>query len=90
MKSVLVWIDADRTEDRVNAKASTKMMGMPALSIATMSNQLVLMTLLLQLGADVDCRVSDGGTAIGLIIGSSLCGTGDANKMVRLLLCWGG
>ena len=72
IKSILRWIDAtDRTEDRANAKSGAARMSMPALSLAGMWGHLTLMTLLLQLGADVDLRTSSGFTAIGILISAA-------------------
>ena len=89
IKSVLKWINANRREDRVNAISSTEISGMPVLSNASMCNHLTLMTLLLQLGADVDIRDSDGMTAISLVFSQAAFQQGDASKRVRLLLSWG-
>ena len=86
-KSVLKWINADRTEDRVNASAIR--MGVPALSIASMCGHLTLMALLLQLGANVNDRDSQGLTAISLMTSEKGFKVGDVNKIVRLLLSWG-
>ena len=61
IKAVLRWINANRAEDRVNA--TEFIMAMPALCIAAGSsgcNQLALMTILLQLGANVDARDNTG------------------------------
>ena len=54
IKSVLKWITANRTEDRANAVASAEVMRSSVLTIASLFNQLALMALLLQLGADVE------------------------------------
>ncbi|EJK63194.1 hypothetical protein THAOC_16165 [Thalassiosira oceanica] len=67
IKSVLKWINANRTEDRVNATTSVDKMRMPILFLATRSDSLTLMTLLLQLGADADSRSSNGITAIEVL-----------------------
>ncbi|EJK43775.1 hypothetical protein THAOC_37751 [Thalassiosira oceanica] len=65
IKTVLKWINANRTEDRVNAISRPELLGAPALSVAAaLAYQLTLTTLLLQLGADVDIRDSQGATAI--------------------------
>jgi len=90
IKSILRWIyAADRTEDRANAKSDAKRMSMPALSLASMRGHLTLMTLLLQLGADVDFRATNGFTAIGLMFNEEAFQLGDASKRRRLLLSWG-
>ena len=47
------------------------------------------MTLLLQLGADVDCRVSNGGTAMTLMFSEGSFVEGGESQRVRLLLSWG-
>ena len=86
IKTVLKWINANRTEDRVNAAAD---MSVPALSVACLFNHLILMTLLLQLGANVDTRNISGLTAIGCIFNSDTFTSGDPNTMTRLLLSWG-
>ena len=84
------WINADRTEDRANATSSAENMGMSALILAMKFDHMTLATLLLQLGADVDFRVSNGFTAISL---ASIAGmhkeVSGVNNAVRLLLSWG-
>ena len=85
VKSVLKWINANREEDRVNAVTDSESYGTPLLSLAIMANHLALTTLLLQLGADVDFRTNNGGTAISIMISLS----GDVNERARLLLSWG-
>ena len=87
IKSVLRWIDANQTEDRANAISSAETIGIPALTNASMSGQLALMTVLLQLGADVNFRTHHGCTAIG----STLCSRSrwNVSTAVRLLLSWG-
>ena len=90
IKLVLKWINANRTEDRVNAVTSAEYrMGLSALQSAAMSSRLALMTLLLQLGADIDHRHSQGYTAMTMVLGSPVASTEDVNKLVRLLLTWG-
>ena len=92
IKTVLKWINANRTEDRVNAISRPEMMGAPALSVAAaLAYHLELTTLLLQLGADVDTRDCQGITAIAsVLIGQAPAATGVAvNKMAKLLLSWG-
>ena len=90
IKSVLKWINANRTEDRVNAKKSSVNMNMPALLIASLNHRLQLMTLLLQLGAGVDWRASQGLTAMSLMFSKDAFEMGDVNKrIIRLLLSWG-
>ena len=89
IKPVLRWIYANQTEDRVNAITSVERMCMPALAIACMGDHLELMVLLLQLGAYVDTRVNNGGTAMSIMF-SALGRRGmDVNERVRLLLSWG-
>ena len=88
-KPVLKWINANRTEDRANAISNAETMSIPALTMASIFGHLTLMILLLQLGADTDLRVGYGHTAIGIVFDSNKCGTGDSDKMVRLLLSWG-
>ena len=92
IKSVLRWIDADRTEDRVNAISSAEWGSTPALSIACATGHSTLVTLLLQLGADAQSRDCQGNTAIGMMFNSDMFARGDPNKMIRLarlLLSWG-
>ena len=90
IKSVLKWINANRTEDRVNAISRAESMGSPAILTASMFNHLILMTLLLQLGADVDLRTSNGLTTIGLLFSDDEAfKVGHVNKRARLLLSWG-
>ena len=95
IKAVLKWINANRTEDRANAKTGPEMMGLPMLYIATGNhittgnNQLKLMTLLLQLGAAVDFRDSKGFSAIGVLFSDGMFERGDLSLWFRLLLSWG-
>ena len=89
IKSVLKWINANPAEDRINAISSSKMMSTPALLTACINDQLALMTLLLQLGADVDLRCSSGNTAISVLFSNQALTSGNTNKRVRLLLSWG-
>ena len=90
IKLVLKWINANRTEDRVNAVTSAEYrMGLSALQSAAMSSRSTLMTLLLQLGADIDHRNIHGYTAMSIVLGSPVASTEDVNKLVRLLLTWG-
>ena len=92
IKSVLRWINANRAEDRVNATASAEFMAMPALCIAAGSsgcNQLALMTILLQLGANVDARDNTGCTALGHIVSNGAFALGLQARGSRLLLSWG-
>ncbi|EJK64818.1 hypothetical protein THAOC_14407 [Thalassiosira oceanica] len=90
-KPVLKWINANRTEDRVNAvsSADTTTMTMPALAVAAVFDQLALMTLLLQLGANVDKRSFNGSTTIGFIFTSEMLANGDVTERANLLLSWG-
>ena len=89
IKSVLKWINANRTEDRVNAISNAEWGSMPALMTASIQDQLTLMTVLLQLGADVHSRDCQGNTTIGFMINGDTFLRGDPNKRVRLLLSWG-
>ena len=86
---VLRWINANRTEDRVNAITSSETMGMSVLSVASYRSQLMLMTLLLQLGANVDYRDIQGITAIGHLFADNAVAIGEVSERVRLLLTWG-
>ena len=86
-KSVLRWISADRTEDRASAIAGAEMVGMSALMLANMDGNFTLMTLLLQLGANVDYRICQGYSSIGLMMSKAL--SGDVSGGVNLLLSWG-
>ena len=88
IKSVLRWINANRTEDRANA-VYTKSFAVSVLMLASTFNRLVLMSLLLQLGANVDFRESGGGTAISSILNGPAMAERDFNERVRLLLSWG-
>ena len=91
IRSVLRWINANRTEDRFGA--ISKESGLSALQLAAMGTQSAMATLFLQLGADVDQRNSSGDTAIGLVLGTppglAFTPEGDRNELVRLLLSWG-
>jgi len=89
IRSVLRWINANRTEDRVNAISSAKWMSMPALCGATARDQLTLMTILLQLGADVDSRNSAGYTSISIMFSSLALAKQGVSDKIRLLLSWG-
>ena len=89
IKTVLKWIDANRTEDRVNAVTSIDAMGVSALQYAAMHSQSAFMTLLLQLGADIDHRNSLGYTAMSVVLVSPVATTADVHKLVRMLLTWG-
>ena len=90
IKLVLKWINANRTEDRVNAVTSAEYrMGLSALQFAAMSSRSTLMTLLLQLGADIDHRNIHGYTAMSIVLGSPVASTEDVNKLFRMLLTWG-
>ncbi|EJK74853.1 hypothetical protein THAOC_03446 [Thalassiosira oceanica] len=90
IKSVLRWINSNRAEDRANATAGAEIMGMSVFMLASVYNNSTLMTLLLQLGANVDGRSSSGATAIGLMSCDYAfqCGD-DVGSTVRLLLSWG-
>ena len=89
IKQVLRWINANRTEDRVNAITSAEYNCVPALVLAGYKNQLALMSLLLQLGADVNIRFSHGTTAIAMMFTAPYFEKGTASSKVRLLLSWG-
>ena len=57
---------------------------------ASMNAQVALMSLLLQLGADVDYRMNqEGVTLLSLMFNNFSLAKGDVNKMARLLLSWG-
>ena len=91
IKSVLKWINANRSEDRVNAETSAEMvLRVPILMLASMNAQLALISLLLQLGADVDYRVNQEGlTVLRVIFSDSSFAKGGVNKVARLILSWG-
>ena len=89
IKSVLKWINSNQSEDRANAKSSAEKLSMPVLTIASMYGHLTLTTLLLQLGADVDIRDSEGVTPIRFMISCPAFTVGAADKVVKLLLSWG-
>jgi len=92
IKIVLHWINADRTENRANAISSAGMMGGSCLLIACVCNRLRLMTILLQLGADVNGRARDGSTAMSMLFRNTCNAAfafGDGGERVRLLLSWG-
>jgi len=89
IKSVLKWINTNRAEDRVNAISSAKWMGAPALVLASIGGCLELMTLLLQLGANINTRDCRGLTAIqGFFSPPELAKQGVSDR-IRLLLSWG-
>ncbi|EJK64058.1 hypothetical protein THAOC_15243, partial [Thalassiosira oceanica] len=89
IRSVLRWINAHGTQDCVNATSSVETLAMSALSIASVNTQLTLMTLLLQLGANVDVRDNQGLTALSSSLWSEECAAGDVKKRIMLLLSWG-
>jgi len=92
IRSVLRWINANRTEDRANAISSAvELCGDSPLLAAAVFNNLALMSLLLQLGADVNSRDSAGFTAISMTFSSSKIGSGfvSVSEGIRLLLSWG-
>ncbi|EJK73325.1 hypothetical protein THAOC_05056, partial [Thalassiosira oceanica] len=93
IKSVLKWINADRKEDRVNATSSPEKSSVPALMIAGMYGHLSLMALLLQLGADVNIKGSDGFTVLATVTNVHVMRQvrvyWDVSLSVRLLLSWG-
>ena len=67
IRSVLRWINDDRSEDRANAVNSPERMGVSALALASINGHLALSTLLLQLGANVNIRDSQGLTLVNLM-----------------------
>ncbi|EJK57497.1 hypothetical protein THAOC_22451 [Thalassiosira oceanica] len=89
IKSVLRWINANRTEDRANAITKAEKFDVSVLQLAASGNHLALVTLLLQLGADIDYRNNQGCTAIILVLHSPIASAEVMNKVVRLLLSWG-
>ena len=90
IKTVLKWVNSNRTEDRANAISSVVKNCIPVLMLASMNAQLALMSLLLQLGADVDYRMNqEGVTLLSLLFNNFSLAKGDVNKMARLLLSWG-
>ncbi|EJK57092.1 hypothetical protein THAOC_22904 [Thalassiosira oceanica] len=88
IKSVLRWISLDRTEDRANAISKTERLGLSALQLAAMGIQTALVTLLLQLGADIDYRNCQGSSAISIVL-YSRGGAENTSDLIRLLLSWG-
>ena len=90
IKTVLKWINSNRSEDRANAETSVDTASIPMLMSASMNAQLALTSLLLQLGADVDFRMNqEGVTLLSLMFNNFTLAKGDVNKMARLLLSWG-
>ncbi|EJK54979.1 hypothetical protein THAOC_25346 [Thalassiosira oceanica] len=90
IKSVLRWINANRSEDRANAVSSAEMLSTPALTIASLCGCLELMTLLLQLGANINARDCMGLAAIqALCASSNLVAKEGVSDRIRLLLSWG-
>ncbi|EJK51207.1 hypothetical protein THAOC_29641, partial [Thalassiosira oceanica] len=89
IKSVLRWINLNRTEDRANATSKAEHADLSALQIAALGIQPALVTLLLQLGADIDQRISDGSTSISLLIHSGRIASAEERDLIRLLLSWG-
>ncbi|EJK55772.1 hypothetical protein THAOC_24455, partial [Thalassiosira oceanica] len=87
IKAVLRWANANQTEDRANAVHIAETASVPALCVAALSNQLAMTTQLLQLGANVDGRASNGTTSISVMICSDL--SFDGERIIRLLLSWG-
>ena len=67
IKSILRWVNASRAEDRVNAVTSVELASMTMLMLASINAQLALMSLLLQLGADVDNRMNQGLTVLSIM-----------------------
>ncbi|EJK49545.1 hypothetical protein THAOC_31567 [Thalassiosira oceanica] len=89
IKSVLRWMNANQTEDRANAISSADMTSMPALCVAAGLDQLALMTILLQLGADVDSIDCAGYTAISTMFTREELAKQGVSDRVGLLLSWG-
>ena len=89
IKFVLKWIYANRAEDRANAVTSHEKLAVPALTIACMHNQLILVTILLQFGANVDKRDTSGTTAIACALINTFFSAEDTNKLARLLMSCG-
>ncbi|EJK73934.1 hypothetical protein THAOC_04420 [Thalassiosira oceanica] len=89
IKSVLRWINANQSEVRANAISSAEWMSAPALTLASLGSYLELMTLLLQLGANVNARNSVGLTAIRRLFTPSELAKGGVSDRIRLLLSWG-
>ena len=91
IRSVLGWINANRSEDRANAISYYDgSLDMTALMEATRYNQLMLSTLLLQLGADVNYRLIDGASAVHLVFCKRVLTEGrNLIKRAQLLLSWG-
>ena len=89
INKALRWINANRREDRVNAKANAENMGMSALMVAAESNQLELVALLLQMGANINVKDTQGMTAIFFTLAHPRLSTKYVDKVVRLLLSWG-
>ena len=58
------------------------------ITFAAALNQITLMSLLMQLGANVDVRSSDGVTAISVMFNKGAFTKGDGDS-IRLLLSWG-
>ena len=67
IRSVIRWINDDRSEDRADAVTSAERMGLSALALASINGHLALSTLLLQLGANVNIRDSQGLTLVNLM-----------------------
>ena len=93
IKGVLKWINANRSEDRANAVSIAEALSVSVLTYEIMSDHLELMTLLLQLGANVNFRDGKGFTAMRamrlLFSHLELLASGNASSRVRLLLSWG-
>ena len=88
IKTVLKWINANRTEDRVNAVTGAETWVCTSLIAASIGCHLALMALLLQLGADIDRGDCKGYTAISYIFNPKLISV-DTSEGARLLLSWG-
>ncbi|EJK46060.1 hypothetical protein THAOC_35295 [Thalassiosira oceanica] len=77
-------------DDNNDKQAVMMWMGMSELMVANMAGNLTLMSLLLQLGANVDLRAIQRATAIGtMFTHEALMMSGCIKKRVRLLLSWG-
>ncbi|EJK69160.1 hypothetical protein THAOC_09616 [Thalassiosira oceanica] len=72
-----------------NATSKAEKLNVSVLQIAAFGNQLALVTLLLQLGADIDYRNCQGSTAIGLVLHNPIASVEGTNDLTRLLLSWG-
>jgi len=90
IKTIVRWINPDRpgAKDRANAKLPEEDYAKPLLQMATSSERLHLMSILLQEGADVDGQDSTEATALKHNVGHCDRVRG-FNNDTRLLLSWG-